>query len=151
MFNRYDYEAKFYPALSRLPLDLRRKLDVTGIKITLKEWLAFSMAERAVLCHLPYDGDDEKQVFVLYLDFLSTKYLAKPTQKAAALSDDPWRDSAVPDAVVQRSKSLREPVTLNEWRRWQSHHRYGLYKTAVSKNQPEAFEQVLRQLRKLAS
>lgn len=151
MFNRYDYEAKFYPALSRLPLDLRRKLDVTGIKIALKDWLAFSMEERAALCHLPCDSDDEKQVFVLYLDFLSTKYLAKPTQKTAAMSDDRWSDSAVPDAVVQRSKSLREAVTLNEWRRWESHHRYGLYKTAVSKNQPEAFEQVLRQLRKLAS
>jgi hypothetical protein len=109
------------------------------------------MEERAVLCHLPCDSDDEKQVFVLYLDFLSTKYLGKPAQKAAAMSDDPWSDSAVPDAVVQRSKSLREAVTLNEWRRWESHHRYGLYKTAVSKNQPEAFEQVLHQLRKLES
>lgn len=151
MFHRYDYEAEFYPALSRLPLDLRRKLDVTGIKMSLQDWLAFGMEERAVLCHLPCDSDDEKQVFVLYIDFLSAKYLGKPTEKTAAMSDVPWSDSALPDAVVQRSTSLREAVTLNEWRRWQSHHRYGLYKTAVSKNQPEAFEQVLRQLRKLES
>lgn len=151
MFHRYDYEAEFYPALSRLPLDLRRKLDVTGIKISLKDWLAISMAERSVLCHLPCDGDDEKQVFARYLDLLAVKYLGKPTEKTAAVSDGMWGDSALPDAVVERSQSLRESVTLDEWRRWQSHHRYGLYKTAVAKNQPEAFEQVLRQLRKLKS
>lgn len=151
MFHRYDYEAEFYPALSRLPLDLRRKLDVTGIKISLKYWLAFSIKERAVLCHLPCDSDDEKQVFVRYVDFLSAKYLGKPTEKTAAMSEALWSDSALPNAVVERSQSLREAVTLNEWRGWQSYHRYGLYKTALSKTQPDAFEQVLRQLRKLES
>ena len=53
MFHRYDYEAEFYPSLSRLPLDLRRKLDITGFKISLKEWLAWSLEERTALCHLP--------------------------------------------------------------------------------------------------
>jgi hypothetical protein len=62
-----------------------------------------------------------------------------------------WDDSTVPDAVVERSQVLRQTVTLAEWRRWQSHHRYAVYKTAVSKSQPEAFEQVLRQLRNLLS
>ena len=151
MFHRYDYEAEFYPALSRLPLDLRRKLDLTGIKISLKHWLAYSMEERAVLCHLPCDSDDEKEVFRRYLDFLSGKYRGQPTEKTAVMSDALWGDSAVPEAVVERGRSLREVVTLEEWRRWPSHHRFALYKTAVSKTQPEAFEQVLRQLRKLVS
>jgi hypothetical protein len=37
-------------------------------------------------------------------------------------------------------------VALEQWRGWQCHDRYALYKTAVSKNQPEAFEQILAQL-----
>ena len=41
MFHRYDYESEFYPSLTRLPLDVRRKLDVTGIKVSLKDWLSF--------------------------------------------------------------------------------------------------------------
>jgi hypothetical protein len=149
MFHRYDYEAEFYPALSRLPLDLRRKLDVTGIKISLKHWLAYSMEERAVLCHLPCDSTEEKEVFLRYLDFLSEKYLGQPTEKTAAMSVALWSDSGVPEAVVERSQALRQTVTLQEWRRWQSHHRYAVYKTAASKSQPEAFEQVLRQLRNI--
>jgi hypothetical protein len=151
MFHRYDYEAEFYPALSRLPLDLRRKLDLTGIKISLKHWLAYGLEERAVLCHLPCDSDDEKEVFRRYLDFLSGKYLGQPAKKSAIMSEALWSDSTVPEAVVERCQSLRESITLEEWRGWRSPHRFALYKTAVSKSQPEAFEQVLRQLRKLLS
>jgi hypothetical protein len=148
MFHRYDYEGEFYPTLSRLPLDLRRKLDVTGIKISLKDWLAFSLEERAVLCHLPGESDEEKQVFTIYLDFISRKYNGKAIEKTDTLDSALWSEALVPDAVVQRCASLKHNITLEEWRCWQSHHRYALYKTAVSKNQPEAFEQVLEQLRK---
>lgn len=151
MFYRYDYEAEFYPSLSRLPLDLRRKLDLSGIKLSLKDWLAISLEERTVLCHLPCDYDEERQVFAAYLDFLARKYLGKPTEKMASLDSVLWGEPGLPDAVAQRSAALGQAVTPVEWRRWQSHHRYALYKTATSNNQPEAFEQVLGQLRQLAT
>jgi hypothetical protein len=35
MFHRYNYEAEYYSALTRVPLDVRRKLDLAGIKIAL--------------------------------------------------------------------------------------------------------------------
>jgi hypothetical protein len=38
-------------------------------------------------------------------------------------------------------------VTIEEWRRWQPLQRYALYKTAISKSQPEAFADVLDELR----
>ena len=147
MFHRYDFEAEFYRTLSRLPLDLRRKLDVTGIKISLKDWLVFSLEERAVLCHLPCDSDEEKQVFAAYLDFISRRYNGKSIEKTDALDNALWSETLVPDAVAKKSASIKQIVTLAEWRQWQSHHRYALYKSAISKNQPEAFAQVLHQLR----
>ena len=151
MFHRYDYEAEFYPKLTRLPLDVRRKLDVTGIKISLKDWLSFSLEERTVLCHLPCDNHEERQVFTAYLDFLAGKYCGKPTDKTEPMDSMVWSEMAVPDEVAHKSAALGQAVTANEWRGWPSHHRYGLYKSAVSKNQPEAFEQVLIQLRKFTS
>src|SRR5437763_448159 len=63
MFHRFRYEAEYYPNLSRLPIDVRMKLDVTGIKISLNDWLSFSFAERTVLCHLPCSSEEEKAVF----------------------------------------------------------------------------------------
>ncbi|HYA28731.1 MAG TPA: nitrate reductase associated protein [Acidobacteriota bacterium] len=146
MFHRYRYEAEFYPALSRLPLDVRRKLDIAGIKLALKDWLAFSFEERMVLCHLPCDGDEESQVFINYLDFLSRKYRGAPIESIERLDAARWSPAALPQAVGERSAALNLPVALEQWRCWESHERYALYKTAVSKNQPEAFEQVLAQL-----
>ncbi|MGZ8485614.1 MAG: nitrate reductase associated protein [Candidatus Binatia bacterium] len=151
MFHRYDYEAEYYPSLSRLPLDLRRKLDLSGIKLSLKDWLAISLEERIVLCHLPCDNVEERQTFALYLDFLARKYHGKPTDKTHAMDSGQWSESAVPGAVAQRSAATGQAVTPIEWRRWHSHHRYALYKTATSNNQPEAFERVLQQLRQLAT
>ena len=151
MFHRYDYEAEYYPRLNRLPLDMRRKLDITGIKISLKDWLAFTFEERIVLCHFPCEIQEERQVFTAYMDFLARKYLGKPTQKTEPLDTALWNERAVPDPVRQRSETQSQGVSASEWRNWPSYHRYALYKSAVSNNQPEAFEQVLKQLRKLTA
>lgn len=147
MFHQYHYEAEFYAAQSRLPLDVRRKLDVTGIKISLNDWLAFSLEERRVLCHLPCDSEDEQEVFAEYLNFLSLAHRGRAIEKLKALSPGLWDDTSVPQAVAQKSAELHASVALAEWRQWPGHHRYALYKTAVSKAQPQAFEQVLQQLR----
>lgn len=146
MFHRYDFEAEFYPDLTRLPLDLRRKLDVTGVKLGLKDWLALSFAERSVLCHLPSDSDEECHVFKNYLDFLRRKYCGEPIGLIEPLARSQWSSSSLPQAVSEKSAALGRAVSLEQWRGWHCHDRYALYKTAVSKNQPQAFEQILAQV-----
>ena len=149
MFHRFRYEAEFYPSLSRVPLHVRMKLDLAGMKISLKDWLACSFAERSVLCHLPIESADEKLVFIAYLDFLSRRYKGQPAELTEAMDGTLWTSSAVPAAVAQKSASCFNTVALEEWRRWQPHQRYALYKTALSRSQPEAFAQVLDELREL--
>jgi hypothetical protein len=150
MFFRFAYEAEFYPALNRLPLHVRMKLDLTGIKISLKDWLAFSFEERTVLCHLPIETGDEKTAFRSYVDFLLRKYRGEPAA-AEVMASVLWERKEVPEPVAQKSAATSHPVTLAEWSHWQAHQRYALYKTAISKSQPEAFEKVLDELRKAES
>jgi hypothetical protein len=147
MFHRFQYESQYYPTLNRLPLDVRRKLDLVGIKISLTDWLAFSLEERTVLCHLPIDGTDEQQAFHAYLDFLSRKYLGRPVQTAESMSPSLWNAASVPTPVFVKSADSNAAVTREEWAQWQNHDRYALYKTATSTSQPEAFALVLEELR----
>lgn len=147
MFHRFRYEAKYYPNLNRLPLDVRMKLDLTGVKISLNDWLAYSFEERNALCHLPAERADERQVFADYLDFLSRKYGGKPVERTEPMDSARWGAAQVPEPVAQKSAACSNAVNLSEWQAWQAHQRYALYKTAVSKNQPEAFEGVLGELR----
>ena len=148
MFHRFRYEADIYPALTRIPLHVRMKLDLIGAKISLKDWLAFGLEERIVLCHLPVDLEEEKLVFRAHLDFLSRKYRGDPLMTIAPLSAALWDNvTQVPKPVVERSIEKRNQVTLEEWARWKVHQRYALYKTAISKNDPEQFFAVLDELR----
>lgn len=147
MFHRFQHESEYYPALTRLPLDVRRKLDLVGIKIALKDWLAFSLEERAVLCHLPTESPEEQHVFHAYLDFLTRKYLGLPVQRTEPMSVSLWNGETVPESVRLKSAEFSTAVTSEEWVQWHHFERYALYKTATSSNQPEAFPQVLEDLR----
>ena len=150
MFHRYQYESETYPSLSRIPLHVRLKLDVTGIKISLKDWLAFSIEERTVLCHLPVETEEEKQAFASYLDILSRRYRGEPVTIATVMSSSLW-DSVhrVPRPVAGKNAPQISPVTVEEWRRWKSYQRYALYKTALSQSDPEQFFAVLKEFREL--
>lgn len=147
MFHRYRYEAEFYPTHLRIPLDMRMKLDLTGLKVSLKHWLACSVEERAALCHLPIDSVEEKQAFTAYLDFLCRKNSGEPVEVTEVLDPVLWSAAEVPAPVAQKIASCFNTVMLAEWQKWEPHQRYALYKTAISKSQPEAFADILDELR----
>ena len=148
MFYRFAYESEFYPALNRVPMSVRMKLDLTGGKISLDDWLAFSFEERTALCHLPVETKEEKEVFVSYLDFLSRKYCGRAMDLTQALDSSLWDDLAqVPPDVAAKSAVRGCEVTREEWECWKFHERYALYKTAIAKRDTEAFFALLRELR----
>jgi hypothetical protein len=148
MFHRFEYEKEFYPELSRLPLYARMKLDLAGIKLSLQQWLAFPFEERRVICHLPVDSDEERQNFVEYINFLCHNHLGSPVRMLPPMNPALWNSpQEIPDPVLESSKEGAPAITLAEWTRWQFHERYALYKTAVSKNEPEKFLAVLLELR----
>jgi hypothetical protein len=152
MFYRFRYESEFYPALSRVPLHVRMKLDLTGVKISLSDWLSFSFEERTVLCHLPVETNEEQQAFVNYLDFLSRKYRGAPVALTEALNKTRWDNpDQIAQPVAEKSGEKGQPVTSQEWARWKTHQRYALYKTAVSKSDPEQFFALLAEIREQES
>ncbi len=148
MFYRYRFESEIYADLSRIPLHVRLKLDLTGVKISLKDWLAYSMDERGVLCHLPVETEEEKKTFASYLDFLSWRYQGKEAELTKPVADPPWNKvDGIPDSVLAKSKDIGKPVTTDEWNRWNVYQRYAVYKLSISKNEPEKFEQALQEFR----
>ena len=147
MFHRFRYESKFAATLDRLPLYVRMKLDVTGIKLSLQDWLAFGFEERQAICHLPVENEEEQKAFTAYLDFLCRKYFDRAVATLAPVNASLWESSRVPEAVAERTSRGVRSVTPQEWSRWQFHERYALYKTAISKSEPEKFYAVLAELR----
>ena len=152
MFYRYRFESEIYPSLSRIPLHVRMKLDLTGVKISLKDWLVFSMEERGVLCHLPVETEEEKKNFSSFLDFLSRRYLGEKVALVPPAADPPWDSPGrIPDSVQARSKETERPVMPAEWSGWDLCQRYAVYKLSISKNEPEKFNEALQEFREQAS
>jgi hypothetical protein len=148
MFYKFRYETESDAALERLPLHVRMKLDVIGVKLSLNDWLAFSIEERTVVCHLPASHDDEKQAFKDYLNFLCRRYRGAPVQTLTAVDPSIWEAShEVPAVVSQKVNGYVPTITLREWLGWASYERYALYKTALSNSEPEKFFAVLDELR----
>ncbi len=148
MFYRYRFESEIYPSLSLIPLHVRLKLDLTGVKISLKGWLAFSLEERWAACHLPVETEEERKTFSSYLDFLSRRYLGENAASVPPITDPPWEDlGRVAEPVQAKSKGIGEAVTLKEWSQWNLLQRYALFKLSISKRQPEQFYEALREFR----
>lgn len=146
MFYRFDFEAAFYPALERVPFHVRMKLDTAGVRVSLKAWRALSLEERRVLCHLPADTDEEKEVFAAFLTVLAETRAGAAAERCAAVDPGEWGAAVVPARVASRSEGEGVAVALSEWGSWAGHERYVLYKTARSRD-PELFQQALRELR----
>lgn len=148
MFYRHRFESEIYPTLRLIPLHVRMKLDLTGVKISLKNWLAFSLEERWALCHLPVATEEESRVFCSYLDFLLQRYFGEEAPRVASVIDPPWEDpSRVPESVQARSKETGQTVTAQEWTQWDPCQRYALFKLSASKNEPEQFFAALQEFR----
>ncbi len=150
MFYRFEFEAEFYPALERVPFHVRMKLDLAGVRVSLNTWRAFSMEERRVLCHLPGDTDEEREVFAAFLSALAPARAGVEVERCPALDADEWAAAAVPETVGVRSEAEGVRVTPAEWSRWAGHERYALHKTALSKD-PRLFQQALEEMRQRLS
>ena len=58
MFRRFKFEEDFYDRLRCIPFSTRFKLDLAGVKLSLKSWNLFSEEERAKLCEMDAEGPE---------------------------------------------------------------------------------------------
>jgi hypothetical protein len=67
MFRRFDFEKELYETLDLIPLSVRRKLDLAGVKLHLNQWQALSRVQRLVVCHFPAGSPEERGVLAAFL------------------------------------------------------------------------------------
>jgi hypothetical protein len=135
VFRRFDFEAETYTSLSCVPLAVRRKLDLAGLKISLRGWQALPRAERLALCHLPVDGpgdlDMYREVLRAYAERAGAELTELPEITPAA-----WAIGAVPERVAERASALGRDLPTTRWAMLDEETRYCLWKYATTKHDP---------------
>ena len=125
----FEFEADFVATLRCIPMGVRFKLDLCGIKLSLRAWSVFDAATRACLVSLPVDTAGE---LVTYRGFLSQAIegVGEPVVAVAIEPEPAWMDEdRIPDALVHKALELDvDPGGLTRWRQLGTLQRFALTK-----------------------
>jgi hypothetical protein len=116
--------------LEFMPLDVRRKLDLAGLKPSLADWESLTLAQRKELDEAPAEGFAERILAML------------PNVAKTTPSDRPW--DRAHDQIAARAKELG--VTLARWEDLDDSARYALYRLADPKKDPQKFRAAVAEL-----
>lgn len=143
----FGFEQDFAGSLRCIPMCVRMKLDLTGIKLSLRQWSQLRPDERRELLERACVTPDEQSRYHAHLLSLIAQRCDAPPKPLPANEDHLWRDSAaIPDCVLQQAASDRvSPPTPEAWGTLTSLQRFALVKLARSRHENENFVPALRE------
>jgi hypothetical protein len=124
----FQFEADFTAALRCIPMAVRRKLDLAGVKLKLQHWSELSESERAELLAWPDDPDSIAALRQQLLERTAAlsagraKELPRPT-------GEPWQQAEqLPEGLVASCAQLGLAVRARGWSELDELQRFALVK-----------------------
>lgn len=123
----FQFESDFVESLRCIPMCVRYKLDMAGVKLKLGEWSRLSAAERAYIADLPVETKAETQTFRNVIVIMT-----RIASGAIPSLMDPviphWNGADVPEQVAEKAVSLGVTVPPESWRGLDELERFALMK-----------------------
>jgi hypothetical protein len=138
MYLRFAFEGDLHRTLEFIPIAVRRKLDLAGLKLSLAAWNRMSRAEKLAVCHLPVDGEGDLDVYREAL----TGFAERAGEPVTPLSGGPadrrsWRE--LPQRLAGR-------VDPDRWAASSDEARYVLTRLCEPRKSGDKLEDALREL-----
>jgi hypothetical protein len=145
----FSFEQDFLGSWRCIPLCVRRKLDLIGLKLKLSHWLAMSQPEREEIVRWP-DEPQSLNALRAHLQRLTAAMSdgeAKPLPPAVA---EPWQQTDVlPEEVLRAAVQRGVSLSVRQWALLAELERFALCKLARPghdhHNLEAAFSEVLLQ------
>lgn len=126
----FQYEQdKHYP-LRRIPMIMRMKLDLCGVKLSIGDWSKFSREDREQLVTMPYQTPEQIAALRHRLLELVAAVDGDSTETEPVGASPPWTiTSTLPPAVCRQIQALGCPApTLEQWAGLTDLQRFALLK-----------------------
>ncbi|GBQ22632.1 hypothetical protein AA12717_1254 [Gluconacetobacter sacchari DSM 12717] len=143
----FDFESDFAGSLRCIPMIARQKLDIAGIKLSLRQWSQLSREGRGRLADLRCGTAEEREAYrALVLCLIAARSDEPPRYLATADFAD-WREAGrMPDAVrAQADADGVPPPTPAQWAALTPLQRFALIKLARSQHENENFVPAMRE------
>lgn len=143
----FDFERDFAGSLRCIPMIARQKLDIVGIKLSLRQWSRFTREERGQLADLPCETVPEQATYRELVAHLIATRSDEPLRHLVTRGLEAWRDADhMPDAVkTQAQADGIAPPTARQWASLLPLQRFALVKLARSKHENENFVPAMRE------
>jgi hypothetical protein len=125
----FGFEADFVDSLRCIPMAVRLRLDVTGVKLKLNEWAKLNQADRLALAKTACRGPAEIPAYREALSRLVEKTTGSRPSMLAELPEPIWEDpSRVPDQVAEQARALGLDLPQASWAALHPLQRFALAK-----------------------
>lgn len=137
MFRKFKFEQDFYDKLRCIPFSTRYKLDLAGVKLSLKSWNLFSEEERAKLCEMDAEGSEASHYRELLVSLLQklgepAKFL-EPVQ--LDLEKAQWDNpEQIPADIAAKISQLGLTIRPEDWKKLDNLQRFVLLKLSQGKH-----------------
>lgn len=111
-----------------IPMVVRLKLDLCGIKLKLAEWSKFSVDERAILAESPCEDQFEISAYKKYLLQL---VVDRTGHSASELKAEPMEWTIldrIPEIIEEKIKEFRWTLSTHQWNNLNLLQRFALVK-----------------------
>jgi hypothetical protein len=147
----FEFEKDFAGAFQCIPMAVRYKLDLSGVKLSLSQWKRFTEDDRRELLALQCETAPETAQFREQLAALIATRAGEEPKFLAIESAPAWGNrDAVPDQVIAFAKSLEiDPPTLAQWQSLSVLQRFTLLKLSRESHDNVNFIPALREFKLL--
>lgn len=145
MYRRFAFEGNIHASLDCVPLTVRRKLDLAGLKISLAGWQTLAREERLSLCHLPVDTEDDLAVYREVFEGFCARANVALSPLADAPRPEHWSLQGLRARLAAR-RDIGEPIAEARLSALDEEERYALYKLADPRREPDKLRAALFEL-----
>ena len=147
MYKRFAFEGNVHETLDCVPLTVRRKLDLVGLKVSLAGWQSLPREERLALCHLPVDEACELEVYrEVFRAFAARANVPLSPLPEEVSTRTRWNADAPPPPVRARLDAMGHALAPAQWAGLDEESKYALVKMAEPQRDPRKFGWVLAEL-----
>ena len=137
----FDFEEDFMEDNIRcIPMIVRFKMDLAGIKLKLAEWSKFQSSERVRLALLPASTHRETDIYRMYLCALIQRHTDNQPTLLAIDLHPAWDNlRQIPPLLEEKSKEINLCILLNQWQNLSPIQRFALLKLCRPGHENENF------------